>query len=135
MLREARHLHDVSAARALRLLPVVRLTGTAYINMYSYFAAASLVAIAQSALLVPVLAATEDLYETPSCVPDQDVPGEWSCAEAGWTPGSIERDLGVSQRLDGSEEERDRIRYVIDDMEDYYDREVPLMPDSLKGRW
>mmetsp|Transcript_11889 Transcript_11889/g.25125 ORF Transcript_11889/g.25125 Transcript_11889/m.25125 type:complete len:187 (+) Transcript_11889:80-640(+) len=96
---------------------------------YSYFAAASLITASPV-----VFAASEDLYEAAACVPDQAVPGEWSCAEPGWTPGAIERDLGVAQRLDGNEDERDRIQYIIDDMEDYYDREVPLMPDNVRGR-
>lgn len=82
-----------------------------------------------------VHAASEDLLETAFCVPDQDGPGEWACAEAGWTPGVIERDLGVAQRLDGSEDEKDQIRYVIEDMEQYYDTEVPLMPQSVRSRW
>lgn len=108
------------------LVSALNLTAIAY----SYFAAASLITATPV-----VFAATEDLYESAACVTDQDVPGEWSCAEPGWTPGAIARDLGVAQRLDGSEDERDRIRYIIDDMEDYYDREVPLMPDNVRGRW
>ena len=75
--------------------------------------------------------------DTPFCVPDTENPeqaGEWSCAEARWTPGNIFRDFGVEQRMDGTVEDEWDVRFVLAEMEHYYDMEVPLMPPDVRDR-
>ena len=73
--------------------------------------------------------------DTAHCIGDKENPGKFGCAEAGWTSGAIPRNLGVRQRVEGSEAEKRIIIMTMVKTERYYDEEVPLMPKDVQENW
>lgn len=88
-----------------------------------------------SITILPTSAAADELPKpkTAYCIGDQAHPGNFGCAEAGWTAGAIHRNLGVPQeRLVGSDPEQRMVMSTLVKMERYYDEEVPLMPKDVQ---
>lgn len=73
--------------------------------------------------------------DTAHCIGDRENPGKFGCAEAGWTAGAIPRNLGVRQRVEGSEAEKKMTIMTMVKTERYYDEEVPLMPKDVQENW
>ena len=73
--------------------------------------------------------------DTAHCIGDKENPGTFGCAEAGWTAGAIPRDLGVRQRVEGTEAEQKMTIMTMVKTERYYDEEVPLMPKDVQENW
>jgi len=91
-----------------------------------------------SITILPTSAAADELPKpkTANCIGDQAHPGEFGCAEAGWTAGAIHRNLGVPQeRVVGSDSEQRMVTSTLVKMERYYDEEVPLMPKDVRDNW
>ena len=91
-----------------------------------------------SITILPTSAAADELPKpkTANCIGDQAHPGEFGCAEAGWTAGAIHRDLGVPQeRVVGSDSEQRMVTSTLVKMERYYDEEVPLMSKDVRDNW
>jgi hypothetical protein len=91
-----------------------------------------------SITILPTSAAANELPKpkTAYCIGDQAHPGEFGCAEAGWTAGAIHRNLGVPQeRVVGSDSEQRKVISTLVKMERYYDEEVPLMPKDVRDNW
>ena len=91
-----------------------------------------------SITILPTSAAADELPKpkTAYCIGDQAHPGNFGCAEAGWTAGAIHRNLGVPQeRLVGSDPEQRMVMSTLVKMERYYDEEVPLMPKDVQDTW
>ena len=89
-------------------------------------------------LTPPTSAAAADELPKPDtarCIGDKENPGKLGCAEAGWTAGAIPRNLGVRQRVEGSEAEKRMIIMTMVKTERYYDEEVPLMPKDVQENW
>jgi len=91
-----------------------------------------------SIIILPTSAAAADEIpkpETAYCIGDKAHPGKFGCAEAGWSAGAVHRNLGVRQRVEGSESEQRLVITTMVKTERYYDEEVPLMPKDVQDNW
>lgn len=137
MYHQRRRPTDMVAGDRLPAIQPLRAAAEGPCRRWNLFRCLALCVVTLLLLLVlipPISAAADELPkpDTAYCIGDKENPGKFGCAEAGWSPGAIHRNLGVRQRVEGSEAD---VIMAIVRTERYYDEEVPLMPKDVQENW